>query len=287
MSRKPATLFTDCFCRRSYHRLVSFLRQYLLAVQSFTRLPVTGTLAHWAGSNSETLRASAAHYPGVGWLVGFVACAAFALLATALGDTPFAPMAAAVGCIMATLMITGGAHEGGLARTADALGGAAPAARALDIMKSPGLGSHGVLALALALLSKVSLLAVLAAQSPVAVMGALLAAHVLSRFWPLLLASTLPWLGEPGTHKPLADRTDPRGLGIAAAWSASALAIAWLAEGPAFAIVALVGGGLALLWMSRLFARRLHGFTDSTLGATQQVCEIATYLGAAIGLRVG
>jgi adenosylcobinamide-GDP ribazoletransferase len=266
---------------------VSFLRQYLLAVQSFTRLPVTGTLAQWTGSNAETLRASAAHYPGVGWLVGFVACAAFALLATALGDTPFAPMAAAVACIMATLMITGGAHEGGLARTADALGGAAPAARALDIMRSPGLGSHGVLALALALLSKVSLLAVLAAQSPVAVMGALLAAHVLSRFWPLLLASSLPWLGEAGTHEPLADRTDPRGLGIAVAWSAAALAIAWLAQGPGFAILSLVAGGLALLWMSRLFARRLHGFNNSALGATQQVCEIATYLGAAIGLRVG
>jgi adenosylcobinamide-GDP ribazoletransferase len=167
------------------------------------------------------------------------------------------------------------------------LGGAAPAARALDIMNSPGVGSHGVLALALAMLSKVSLLAVLATQSPLAVMGALLAAHVLSRFWPLLLASSLPWLGESGTHKPLADRTDPRGLGIAAAWSVAALAIAWLAEGPGFAILSLVAGGLALLWMSRLFARRLHGFTDSALGATQQVCEIATYLGAAIGLRVG
>ena len=69
MSRKPATLFTVCFCRRSYYRLVSFLRQYLLAVQSFTRLPVTGTFAQRAGSSSETQRASAAHYPGVGWLV--------------------------------------------------------------------------------------------------------------------------------------------------------------------------------------------------------------------------
>ncbi len=198
MSKKRATLFTDCFCRRSYYRVVSFLRQYLLAVQSFTRLPVTGTLAQWAGSGTDTLRASAAHYPGVGWLVGIVACAAFAVLATALGDTPFAPMAAAVGCIMATLMITGGAPEGGLARTADALGGTATAARALDIMKNPGLGSNGVLALALALLAKVSLLAVMAAQSPVAVMGALLAAQVLSRFWPLLLASSLHWLGEAG-----------------------------------------------------------------------------------------
>jgi adenosylcobinamide-GDP ribazoletransferase len=266
---------------------VSFLRQYLLAVQCFTRLPVTGTLAQWAGSSPETLRASAAHYPGVGWLVGIVACAAFAILGTALGDTPFGPMAAAVGCIMAVLMITGGTHESGLARTADALGGEATAARALDIMKNSGVGSHGVLALALAQLSKVSLLAVVAAQSPVAVMGALLAAHVFSRFWPLLLAGSLPWLGDTDVRKPLADGISPRELGIAAAWSAAAFAIAWLAEGPGFAIFAVAAGGVGLLWMSRLLARRLQGFNDSALGATQQVCEIATYLGAAIGLRVG
>jgi adenosylcobinamide-GDP ribazoletransferase len=245
---------------------MSFLRHYLLAVQSFTRLPVTGTLAQWAGSSADTTHASAAHYPGVGWLVGFVACAVFALLGTALGDTPFAPLAAAVGCVAAALMLTGGAHETGI-----------------------GIGSDGVLALLLALLAKVSLLAVLAAQSPTAVLGALIAAHVLSRFWPLLLASTVPWLGDvrmPGA-KSLPDRLDPRGLGIAAAWSALAVAIAWLAEGAAFAIMALAAGGIALLWMRRLFARRARGLTDSPLGATQQACEIATYLGAAIGLRIG
>ncbi|MDP3761722.1 MAG: adenosylcobinamide-GDP ribazoletransferase [Ramlibacter sp.] len=268
---------------------MSFLRQYLLAVQSFTRLPVTGTLAQWAGSGPETARASAAHYPGVGWLVGFVACAVFALLATALGDTPFAPLAAAVGCIAAALMLTGGAHETGLARTADAMGVAAPAAPAPGIVRDPRIRGDGVLALALALLAKVSLLAVLAAQSPAAVLGALIAAHVLSRFWPLLLASTLPSLGDAGTTgvRPLSARLDPRGLGIAAAWSVLALAIAWLAEGVAFAVLALAAGGLALLWMRRLFARRLRGFTDDALGATQQACEIATYLGAAVGLRVG
>jgi hypothetical protein len=35
----------------------------------------------------------------------------------------------------------------------------------------------------------------------------------------------------------------------------------------------------ALLWMGRLFARRLQGFTGDCLGATQQVCEIAFYFG--------
>lgn len=266
---------------------MSFLHQYLLAVQSYTRLPVTGTATESA-SNPQAQHASAAHYPGVGWLVGIVACVVFALLGTALGDTAFAPMAAAVGCIAVAWMITGGDHEAGLARTADALATASTASGMHDMAKIPALGSQGVLALTLAVLSKVSLLAVIAAQSPVAVMGALIAAHVLSRFWPLLLAGKLAWLGEPGTHTPLlADRTEPREMGVAAAWCAAAIAIAWLAGGGAFATLAVAGGALVLLVMMRLFARRLDGFTESAFGATQQLCEVATYLGAAIGLRVG
>ena len=36
--------------------------------------------------------------------------------------------------------------------------------------------------------------------------------------------------------------------------------------------------------MQRLFARRLGGFTGDCLGATQQVAEVAFYLGAALTL---
>ena len=48
------------------------LRHYLLAVQFFTRIPVTGRLAAWVGYSPDMLRASAAHFPALaGWL-GFV-----------------------------------------------------------------------------------------------------------------------------------------------------------------------------------------------------------------------
>ena len=38
------------------------LRHWLLAVQFFTRIPVTGRLADWVGYSPAMLRASAAHY---------------------------------------------------------------------------------------------------------------------------------------------------------------------------------------------------------------------------------
>ncbi|MCX8520411.1 MAG: adenosylcobinamide-GDP ribazoletransferase, partial [Rhodoferax sp.] len=44
-------------------------------------------------------------------------------------------------------------------------------------------------------------------------------------------------------------------------------------------LAALAASALAFGWMWRLFARRLQGFTGDCLGATQQVCELAFYLG--------
>ena len=55
--------------------MTQFIRHYLLALQFFTRVPVTGRLAEWVGFSPAMLRASAAHFPGVGWLVGGVVAA--------------------------------------------------------------------------------------------------------------------------------------------------------------------------------------------------------------------
>lgn len=269
--------------------MTRFVRHYLLALQFFTRVPVTGRLADWVGYSPAMLRASAAHFPGVGWLAGAWMAAVFFGLQWWLPVVDAAPWVAAVGATVAGVLLTGAFHEDGLADLADGLGGSADRLRALEIMKDSRIGSFGALALALALLSKVSLLAVLAAHSPSAVLAALLAGHVVSRFWPLLLAHTLPCLGDAGTNRdrPLAQPISRRGLGIAGAWCVAALAMMWLAEGPGFPILATAAGGLALLWLRGRFAGRLQGFTPEGLGATQQVCEAAFYLGAAVGLRVG
>ena len=69
--------------------MTHFIREYLLALQFFTRIPITGRLADWVGYSPEMLRASAAHFPGVGVLVGAVAAAVFALLQTVFDDDQF------------------------------------------------------------------------------------------------------------------------------------------------------------------------------------------------------
>lgn len=259
------------------------LRRFLLALQFFTRIPVTGRLAAWVGFSPQMLRESAAHFPGVGWVVGLAAGAAYALAAWALGPTPFTPLAAAVLCTIATVLLTGGFHEDGLADTADGLGGSADRDRALAIMKDSRLGAFGALALVLALAAKVALLAVLGTHGLGAVLSALFAAHVLSRFGPLLLIRALPYVGDAAgsKSKPLAERIDAATVRIGLLWCFVPLAQVVPGHGAMFLIVPVLASAMALWLVGRLLARRLGGFTGDGLGAAQQCCEIAFYFGAA------
>jgi adenosylcobinamide-GDP ribazoletransferase len=265
-------------------RATGALRHYLLAVQFFTRIPVTGALAQWVGYSPAMLRASAAHFPGVGWLVGLAACVAFAAIQFALPESSYSPLVAAVACTVCTVLLTGAFHEDGLADLADGLGGSHDRERALLIMKDSRIGAFGAIALVLALLLKVALLALLASLSPTAVLAALLAGHVVSRFWPLVLIWSLPYAGDAAgsKSKPLADRIGPGALAAGAAWCVVPLALVVVAKGPAFAAAGVLASALAALWMYRLLRRRLQGFTGDALGATQQTSELAFYLGAAL-----
>jgi adenosylcobinamide-GDP ribazoletransferase len=282
--------------------MAQFLRHYLLALQFFSRVPVTGRLAAWVGFSPAMLRASAAHFPGVGWLVGGVVALASAALLALLPASGFTPLVvAALGTVL-SVMVTGAFHEDGLADVADGLGGSLDRVRALEIMKDSRVGAFGAIAVMLALLVKLSLLALLGSLNGALMCVALFVAHVVSRTWPLLTIRLLPHVGDAAgsKSKPLADQISLAALVVAFLWCFAALALVILAQA-AMVLVAIPGfsgspaAGLALLlaagvffsglawaWMARWFVRRLQGFTGDCLGATQQVGEIAFYLGLAL-----
>ncbi len=290
--------------------LGAFVRELLIAIQFFTRIPVTGRLADWVGFSPELLRASAAHFPAVGAVVGLAGAGVFGLTQALLPDSAFSPLVAAVLSTIATVMLTGAFHEDGLADVADGLGGSSDRARALEIMKDSRVGAFGALALVLAVLAKVSLLAILGSVEIVASdldvdsnnatsffadeifgdawygMAAIAVAHVVSRAMPLLLIRFLPYVGQASSSKakPLAESISPGRLLIGFAWCAAALALGMLVIDMTELAAACGLALLAAAWMRRLFRRRLEGFNGDCLGATQQVCEIAFYLGLALSL---
>lgn len=263
-----------------------FVRHYLLAVQFFTRIPITGKLADWVGFSPAMLRASAAHFPGVGWLVGGANAVVLWALVWAIPPLPAAPwLAASLGLVFGVLL-TGAFHEDGLADTADGLGGSSDRTRALDIMKDSRVGTYGALALVLIVFSKVSLLVVLLQSSAWSAVLAVFGAHVVSRFLPLWIIRTLPHVGDTqqSKSKPLADQIGGRSLLAATVWFALALGLLHaLAPGlPWWA--AVLSSCLALAWVWHLLKRRLAGFTGDGLGAAQQVSEVAFYLGLILAL---
>ena len=275
-------------------------RHYLLSLQFFTRIPVTGRLADWVGFSPAMLRASAGHFPGVGWLVGGLLAGLSWLLLAYLPDTVMTPLVVAVLGTAAGVLLTGAFHEDGLADVADGLGGSLDRERALLIMKDSRVGAFGAIAVGLALLAKVALLALLGSLSAELMCIALFLGHVVSRTWPLLLIRLMPHVGDAAgsKSKPLADQISGAGLLTAFVWYFGALALVLYGQ-DAMALVAfdeavldlagplagaLLASGLACAVLGRWFWRRLQGFTGDCLGTTQQVCEIAFYLGLALAL---
>jgi adenosylcobinamide-GDP ribazoletransferase len=268
---------------------MQFIRHYLLAIQFFTRIPVTGRLAAWVGYSPEMLRASAAHFPGVGVLVGALVAVLTAVLLVFLPQSsPLSPLAAAVLGTVFSVMLTGAFHEDGLADIADGLGGSQNRERALEIMKDSRVGAFGAIAVVLVLLAKVTLLAVIGDVNAEAMVVGIFLAHVASRTFPLLLIRLLPHVGDlaGSKSKPLADQISDSRLVVAVLWLFLAMASVFIAYEAidliAIVLLPMVAASVALVYMWRLFAKRLQGFTGDCLGATQQVCEVAFYLGMAL-----
>ena len=240
---------------------------FFAALRFFTRLPVPG----WVGHSAEQLNRAARWFPAVGWIVGAIGAAV--TLAAALVWPP--AVAVPLG-MAATLLATGAFHEDGLADTADGLGGGWTRADALRIMQDSRIGSYGAIAIGLALLTKFAALAELLAVLPAPTFALLLiAGHAVSRLASTALIHFLDYARAEGKAKPLATRMNAGELAFAA--------LCGLAPGlwlpPAQAAVALALVALVTVLAARKFARRLGGYTGDCLGATQQLAEIAFYLG--------
>ena len=256
-------------------RPAGFVRHLLLAVQYFTRVPLPGRLAAWVGYSPAMMKAATAHFPGVGWLVAGVSAAILALGWWLLrGQLALVALVAVVLSMIASAWITGAIHEDGLADVCDGLGGSADRETAMRIMKDSRLGSYAAMALVLALL----------------------VAHVLSRWAAMGLPQWLPYVGGSQPPRSVAGQGEgskARALvadlqwasfGVSTAWALPAMA--WLVWASGWATLAwtLLAMGLLTWRLGGIFRRRLGGITGDCLGATQQLTELVVYLVLAVRL---
>ncbi len=249
--------------------IVHELRLALLALQFLTRVPVPA----WVGYRDAWLHQCARHFPLVGLFIGAVAA-----LVLHAASSWWSPTIAVLLSMVATLVLTGAFHEDGLADTFDALGGAVSRDKALAIMKDSRLGTYGTVALVVVLALKAASLIALGAHAA----AALLLAHSASRALPVAVIRWLPYAGdaEAAKAKPLSTQVSPGGVSVAVLWvvavAAGLIGARWL--GVIAALASLIAAAVVALLMARWLHRRLGGFTGDTLGATQQLGELAIYL---------
>ena len=256
-------------------------RLILVAVQFLTRISVPS----FSYYDPQWLHQSSRYFPAVGLLIGLL-CAGVFWLSSLL----FIPLVAAVISTAFGIKLTGAFHEDGLADSCDGLGGGLTRERTLEIMKDSRLGTYGVLGLVSALLLKISLLT--AMPTPVAIV-ALIIGHTASRLFCISLLTLLPYGGEieHAKAKPMAQQLTPLQSIYSSGWLILAITLVTLVFPNTIQQIGIWQWLLALLlgigatdYMRRLLRRRLDGYTGDGLGATQQLSEIAIYIGLAASL---
>lgn len=248
------------------------------AVGFLSRLPVPD---RFFLDDTVTIARSARAYGFAGAVISLPGALILTLL-LALGLNSFLAAALALTC---HVIVTGALHEDGLADCADGFGGGPNPARRLDIMKDSSIGAYGGIALILSLMLRVAaIFAVTSAAAPIAAGLCFLSAGVVSRVAMVWHWAVLPAARSDGVA---ASAGQPDNAALRFALVTGVLlgcVLAWRAVGPGGAFLMLVLVAVSCIAFARFTDRKIGGHTGDTIGATQQICEIAALLGLALWL---
>jgi adenosylcobinamide-GDP ribazoletransferase len=241
----------------------------LVALRYLTALPLP------RGDAAGDLGRAAPWFPAVGLGLG-----ALLVLGWLAAAWLFPPVLAAALLTAFWAALTGALHLDGLADTCDGLGGAWTREDALRVMRDGRSGPYGVTAIVLVLGVKVAALASLPSAGA---WRALLAAPVLGRTAPLLLAQLCAPARAQGAGHGFAQGLGGARLGVGLA---GGVAVALAALGP-WGVVPVLLAAAGTWAFAAYLRRRLGGFTGDCLGALIEVTEAAVLALAAAGPRAG
>lgn len=239
-----------------------------LCLVFFTRLPLPVF-----DFRDRTLAQAIWAAPLAGLVVAVIAALIFAV-ATGLG---LSSATAAALTLAAGMLTTGCLHEDGLSDVADGFGGGKSRERKLDIMRDSRIGAYGASALGLSILVRWTALSDIA--NPTSMIAALIAAHMASR-------------GLLGAFMHILPPARSDGLSVGAGTVGISTNLAGAVIGAASLLLLGAGGAIstAILLAAIFFGlralclRQIGGHTGDTIGALQQLAEIAVLLVASVVL---
>ena len=250
-------------------------RDVVLVITFLTRLPLP-----LSSHAVRPLSSAAWAFPFVGVLTGGVGGGIF-LGAVYLG-LPL--LIALILGLMASVLLSGGLHEDGLADVADGFGGGSTRDRKLDIMHDSRIGTYGVLALIFSVSLRITALFAIGSHSPTQIVFAVfLTSAIFSRgILPAVMAA-LPLARTAGLSKE-AGRPGVGGVSVALFLGAVG-ALAPFCSDYQPVIIAMLSAIGAVLVFGLIARRQIGGQTGDVIGASQQIGETAflVTLSVAIG----
>jgi len=235
-----------------------------LAIQFLTRIPfrIEGEVTN------QDLARSMGFYPVVGALFGLVG-----YLISTLVLPLFPEFVCAVLIVASGVVLSGNMHVDALMDSFDGLFSGQPRERVLEIMRDSRVGAHGVSAGVLSMLLKVALVAGLLSSS--FRFSALVLVPVFGRFSLVYGAFRYPYARQgPGLGGMF---TEHVGWGEIAVAAVQVVTAGLLLLGRLFLLVLPVYV-VVLVAFHSCIARRLGGVTGDSLGAVNELVELAMYV---------
>lgn len=248
--------------------------EFLLALQFLTMIPVTVR----GKVESINLARAMAWFPLVGLIIG-----GFSALFYSLLSVVFPEPVCNLFVIGFLVVITGNMHGDGLMDTVDGIYSGRPRERILEIMKDSRVGSHGVAAGVLLLLTKFVLLSQIPGGMKIA---ALIIVPVLGRWAQVYGAAVFPYARAEGGTGSFTAKVGRREL-LWASVTALAVCFGMLlfspimdTSGPGIAgsvlkgAVLIAGTAAGIIWAARYISGKIGGLTGDTYGALNEVAEV-------------
>jgi adenosylcobinamide-GDP ribazoletransferase len=239
------------------------MRIFILTLQFLTRIPVNRDLK----ATDEEFAKGVVFFPLVGLIIG-----AFNLVVLVAASKILGGVFPIICCLLAGTAITGGLHADGLADTCDGIFSSRTRDRMLEIMRDSRIGTNGTIAVIFDYLLRLSLLAMLSGKG---LHAAVLLSPVAARTLMVLLIKTSVYARSgPGMGGLYLERQTWGAAVLAAVFGlAIILGFSGIWGIAAFGVCAI----LCFLYRSFIYSK-LQGMTGDTLGAANELIEIAFIL---------
>ena len=146
-------------------------------------------------------------------------------------------------------------------------------------MTDSRIGTFGALALIIVISTKIAALSSLSDTTTIII--TLIAAHIISRTSIVIVQATSTYARETGIAGPQNQPFKPINTIIATLTALITIAALALILSPTAALLATAGAITGHILIRLYFQPKLKGHTGDTLGATQQITELAIYIALA------